>query len=388
MSSADVHSASQNTLHLHTSPNSRVSLGNFLDKFSLDGTSSDDSQLDRTSMTIARGEQRVKAVTHVDDIVVYVVESTCAPEVLPSWGIYAVNDASHMQDVTNILSYSSVSLPCDASPECISLSKDGVLAVSLGGGGLKLYKLTLSVHKHLMHKHLLDAPMNNHCHHLMDKWVALSYEGHCLISRTMCKDDGSENLWVQSCMVGRRSVQHLLRFAAGTLLDVDAASPGHVIALRASYEANVLTRAMDGTFICRTVNLRTLCNAGPPMIAAIGDSMFVVSTAEHEGTGEVICVNIKTGMMSKRFSCKGQATCVVTEGSRCAFGTASGENRSLFCIHENDLATFTLSQAVSPMEWPKDSISLDCEGLTCGVTHEDPSRPESNISVIQYLEFA
>jgi hypothetical protein len=342
----------------------------------------DDFQLHKTSMTVASGEQRVTSVVQSDGFLVYTIESECAPEVIPTWSVYVVHDSSGDQTPTKILSYSATELACGSKPECTSISDDGVLALSLGPGGLKMYLLRYDGFN-AQSEYLFDYSMAGHCH-LMGKWIAQAHEGHCMVTRTVSINDTQDSLWVHSCVTGRSSFQNLLQCPMGLLLDADASSPGNVIALLASCRVHVLTRAEKGEFTRRLVDLNELPNPGTPIRAAIGSRMFVVSTAAREEYGEVLCFNIESGEMTNRRRCKGQATALATDGSRCAFGVSCEEESALYCVYEKRPATFTLSYDLGRMEWPRRGVSLDSESFVCAVTYEDDMEEGYNVSVIEY----
>ena len=345
----------------------------------------DDFQLHKTSMTVASGEQRVTSVVQCDGFLVYTIESECAPEVIPTWSVYVVHDSSGDQTPTKILSYSATDLACGSKPECTPISEDGVLALSPGSGGLKMYLLRYDGFN-AQAEYLFDYAMAGHCH-LMGKWIAQAHEGHCMVTRTVSiqdTQDTQDSLWVHSCVTGRSSFQNLLQCPIGLLLDADASSPGNVIALLSSCKAHVLTRTDKGEFTRRLVDLTGLPNPGIPIRAAIGSRMFVVSTAASQGYGEVLCFNIESGEMTNRRRCKGQATALATDGSRCAFGVSCGEESALYCVYEKRPATFTLSYDLGRMEWPRRGVSLDSDSFVCAVTYEDDMEEGYNVSVIEY----
>lgn len=349
-----------------------------------------DFKLQKTSMTVASGEQRVTSVVQRDGFLVYTIESTCSPEVTPTWGVYVVHDASEDQTPTKILASSSRYLACGSSPEFTSISEDGFLAISLRESGVKMYMLTYNGFN-AQKKYLFDLTMNQHCY-LMAKWIAQAHEGHCMVSHTMETGKEKNNIiWVHSCITGRSSFQDLLECPFGSLVDVDASEPGHVIALLTSGALHVFTRMEKGTFLHRIVELSSMPIAGIPIRSVIGNRMFAVSTAstashdENDGNkSNVLCFNIQSGEMTNHVECKGVATALATDGSRCAFGVSCEEESALYCVHENHSVTFTLSYELGRLEWPKRAVSLDSDGFACAVTYDDDFGEGCNVSTLEY----
>lgn len=341
--------------------------------------------INKTCMTVCSGEQRITHVTHCEGFVVYVVLSACAPEVTETWGVYVVHDASGDQAPTKILSYSCTDLACGSKPTSIHVSEDGVLALALGVGGLRTYCLRYDGFNAQVDE-LHDLTTKGH-HHLFCKWIAMSNEGHCLVSRA--PNASEDSLWVHSCVNGRRSVQDLLKANLGTIMDVDAAAPGNIAALLYTHKVHTLTRTYKGEFVQRTINLEPLVPGTTPICVAIGNRMLMVSllgtpTAQQEQRGEILCFNLESGEVKNRRQCKGVATAVATDGSRCLFGVTCPGESALYCLYEGKDATFTFSDQIGEMVWEKGSVYVDHEGWSCGVTYQDDTDAGYNTSVVEY----
>ena len=196
-----------------------------------------------------------------------------------------------------------------------------------------------------------------------------------MVSRTVSTEDMKDSIWVHSCVTGRSSFQNLLQCPLNSIVDADASEPGHVVALLASFSVHVLTRTEKGEFLRRVVELSSMPVSGTPIRSVIGNRMFAVSTAFHnekEGRrGDVLCFNVQRGGITNHVECKGVATALATDGSRCAFGVSCEKESALYCVYEKHSVAFTLSCELGSLEWPKRAVSLDPDGFACAVTYDD-----------------
>jgi len=339
----------------------------------------------KTYMAVGSGEQRVSHVTHCDGFVGYAIESACAPEVTETWVVCIVHSDLGDQPPTQILAHSSTELGCGARPTSMHISKDHVLALSLGTGGLKTYGLHYDG-VDVQPYELCDLSMPNH-YHLYCKWIAVSNEGHCLVSRV--QNAPEDTLWVHSCVKGRRNAQDLLKADMDTIMEVDASAPGNIAVLLCTHKVHTLTRSHTGGFVQRTINLESLAPGAPAVCVAIGNRMLMVSllgapTLENEKSGEILCFNLESGEVTNRRQCKGVATALATEGSKCLFGVTCPGESALYGLYEGKCATFTFSDEIGEMVWRKGSVYVDNKGWSCGVTFQDDECPGCNASVVEY----
>ena len=344
--------------------------------------------INRTCMTVGSGEQRVSHVTHCNGFVGYVIESVCAPEVPETWVVCVVHEASGDQAPTKVLSHSSTwqgALGCGSKPNSIHISEDDVLAFSLGAGGLKTYGLHYDGFNAQAYE-LYDLGMPGH-YQLYCKWIAMSNEGHCLVSRV--QNSLEDSLWVHSCVKGRRSAQDLLKAKVGTILEVDAAAPGNIAALLYTHKVHTLTRSYKGDFVQRTINLEALVPGTTPVCVAIGNQMLMVSllcanTPENQQRGDLLCFNLKSGEVRNRRQCNGVVTAMASDGSRCLFGVTCPGESALYCLYEGKDATFVFSDDIGEMVWTQGSVYIDYRGWSCGVTYHDDQYEGWNTSVVEY----
>jgi hypothetical protein len=341
--------------------------------------------INKSVMTVGSGEQRVSHVTHCNGFVGYVIESVCAPEVPETWVVCVVHEASGDQAPTKVLSHSSTALGPGSKPTSIHISEDDVLALSLGAGGLVTYGLHYDGFNAQAYE-LYDLGMPGH-YQLYCKWIAMSNEGHCLVSRV--QNSLEDSLWVHSCVKGRRNTQDLLKATVGTILEVDAAAPGNIAALLYTHKIHTLTRSYKGDFVQRTINLESLVPGTTPVCVAIGNQMLMVSllcapTTEKQQRGDLLCFNLRSGEVTNRRQCNGVATAMATDGSRCLFGVTCPEESALYCLYQGKDTTFTFSDDIGEMVWTQGSVYIDYRGWSCGVTYHDDQYAGWNTSVVEY----
>ena len=354
-----------------------------------------------TAMVVAKGAQRCTHLTHAAGFLAVALEGTASNATVDTWyvGIFHIGpEWETKSEMFRVVYQRSAELDPAALPVSLSISADGVLAVGLGRGGVRLYALGIPIGPKALTVHELDNVQLSGGTTLFAKWINRANSLRALVTRTAYSSH--ERLMVHGHLAGSggRVAHELLKTPAGAITHVATSVPGNIaIHENVGQILHVLMiQEEDQEFIHKTIQLMQLEKDRATTVndqqgvnwngqtfttsLAIGDELVAVGLSPAQvggppGVVEAFC--LETGaMVARRLTPGCIPTALCTSGSRvllatsltaASFGshlcheTPDTENLSgIYAFTTNNPHNFTVSKGGSQHSyWPQGTLHMD-----------------------------
>jgi len=304
-------------------------------------------EMKSASMLIGTGAQLCTHLTHEAGYLAVALEGTPTPTTVDTWyvGVFYMGPCWETHSQMHRVAYQrSPGLDPHASPTGLSISPDGVLAVSLGTGGVRLFSLAIPIGPRPMviqetEKLLLPGGVTH-----LAKWIKEATKLRALV--TCASYPNKEVLSVHGRLTScdRRVSQELLQTPAGGITHVAAAVPGHIAVHETVGQVLHILKLQDddSEFQHKKIALMSLeadrAKAASAQCAgkwkghtitvsmAIGDDLVVVGLSPSlvggaPGVVEAFCLETGT-MLARRLTPWSVPTALSTSGSRVLIATS------------------------------------------------------------------
>lgn len=302
----------------------------------------------------------------------WIVTAAAAEGVWPEVWFVA---ATYMLDRGNgptmhVVHWEEAALAQGSRPHSLHISDDHVLAIALGTGGLRLYKLQAPLPPAIERGVSLLKELGSGLFVAWTKWVTSS--SRCKVSlvshaREPCKD---RVLAYGSVAESDGDVQEVLTAKYGEVLMLDASGSGWVMVITAGLVMHLLQLQSDARFCVRTVQLGAPRGGPSPLTfrtAAVGSSLVCVGYDTPSGDGLVEVFEADTGDLATWRSLPGRSpTALATCARRVIVG--AGRRSAAQSVLYGFVSTRTLCYTVASGgmlqgDWMPGTVVLDEDRL-------------------------
>lgn len=212
-------------------------------------------------------------------------------------------------------------------PCSLHISDDHVLAIALGTGGVRLYKLRAPLPPAIKRNVALVKELGHGLFVVCARWVAPSPSKVSLVmhAREPCRD---RVLAHGAVLESHGCGDEVLTAGYGDVLTLDASSNGYVMIVTVALVMHLLQLQSDGRFCVRTVQLGASTDCPKPLTfraAAIGTRLAAVGYDTPRGDGLVEVFEADTGDVATWRLLQGRSpTALATDEQRVTVGASCG----------------------------------------------------------------
>lgn len=275
---------------------------------------------------------------------------------------------------TQVVASEDVGLAPGARPWSMHISDDNVLAVALGTGGLRLYRMQAPLLPAIERGVALLRAIERGPFVAWAKWVAASASSNVALlslTRASCCDKVQAHGAVSE---SDGLAQEVLTARYGEVLALDASSSGFAVVITTALVMHVLQLQHNQSFSVRTVSLASVRGHPSPLTfraAAVGSRLVVVGYDTPSGDGMVEVFEADTGDMATWRSLPGRSpTALATDARRVVVGASrrSAPQSALYGFVSTRTACYTISSSGSLHgDWVPGTVVL--HGNSCVFAH-------------------